>query len=616
VPTSYTSILKLALPATGELSGTWGDVVNNNITSMVEQAVAGLATINSWTTNSHTLTTANGTTSESRCAILVLDDDGLGQPSAAATVICPAASKIYIVRNICGQTATIKTAAGTGVAIPNNATTIVFCDGTNVLEGATYSGSVNIDGGTIDGTTIGATTPSTGAFTTLSSTGNTTLGDAAADTVTINGTPTINAPTVITTNSTSDALRITQTGTGNVLVVEDSASPDSSPFVIDADGRIVSGATSLYPAPVNPVFTDKFQINGANTYDSSADFISWSSGTDTAASINLVRSDSNTIGTHTVVGSADVFGNVRFFGSDGTKFIEGAKISAVADGTPGTNDMPCRLVFSTTADGASTPTERMRINNAGQVLIGNTTSTDASVNLLVSSATGSATPVPTEVRIQTTTNASDYSTTLPWGRLSFYNSDSSGGGPKIHAAIQTIATSTGSASILGFSTNNTTDDTLTERARFSTPNNASVPAVFSLSNNSGLSIARTSVTAPAGSDGNVFSGTYTPTLTNTTNVASSTAAVCQYMRVGNTVTVSGEVSITPTATGNTLLGFSLPVGSTLTAVRQVGGTAVAQTTAQVMSVYGDSTNNRATFRMQAAATTALTYAFSFTYRVL
>jgi hypothetical protein len=52
--TQYTPTLKLALPVTGELSGTWGDVVNDNITSMVEQAIAGLATINTWTANSHT----------------------------------------------------------------------------------------------------------------------------------------------------------------------------------------------------------------------------------------------------------------------------------------------------------------------------------------------------------------------------------------------------------------------------------------------------------------------------------------------------------------------------------------------------------------------------------
>lgn len=139
--TAYTPILKLALPVTGELNGTWGTVVNDNITSMVEQAVAGLATINTWTTNSHTLTSADGTTSESRCAMLVIDDDGAGNPSAAATVICPTATKSYIVRNICGQTVTVKTSAGTGVAVPNNQAALVFCDGTNVVTGA-FNGDV------------------------------------------------------------------------------------------------------------------------------------------------------------------------------------------------------------------------------------------------------------------------------------------------------------------------------------------------------------------------------------------------------------------------------------------------------------------------------------------
>ena len=90
--TQYTPTLKLALPVQGELSGSWGDVVNDNITSMVEQAVTGLATIDSWTTNSHTLTTANGTTSESRCAILELTDTGTAL-TGAGTVICPDACR-------------------------------------------------------------------------------------------------------------------------------------------------------------------------------------------------------------------------------------------------------------------------------------------------------------------------------------------------------------------------------------------------------------------------------------------------------------------------------------------------------------------------------------------
>jgi hypothetical protein len=58
--------------------------------------------------------------------------------------------------------------------------------------------------------------------------------------------------------------------------------------------------------------------------------------------------------------------------------VRGASITAQVDGTPGTNDMPGRLVFSTTADGASSPTERMRIRNDGTILIQQTALSSAS----------------------------------------------------------------------------------------------------------------------------------------------------------------------------------------------------------------------------------------------
>lgn len=134
--TQYTSILKLALPTAGELDGTWGDVVNNNITSMVEEAIAGLSTINTWSTNSHTLTTANGTTSESRAAILILTDTGAAL-TGAGEVICPAESKTYIVYNNTGESITVKTSGGTGVSIPNGKRDVVYCDGTNVENAIT-----------------------------------------------------------------------------------------------------------------------------------------------------------------------------------------------------------------------------------------------------------------------------------------------------------------------------------------------------------------------------------------------------------------------------------------------------------------------------------------------
>jgi hypothetical protein len=163
--TQYTTILKLALPVQGELSGTWGDVVNDNITQMVEQAVAGLAVIDSWTANSHTLTTADGTTSESRCAMLSFTDTGTAL-TGAGTVICPANSKVYIAKNTTGQVITLKTSAGTGIAIPNGKSMLLFCDGTNVVEAVDHV--VTLSAGTL--TVTGLTT-----FASLKGTDTTTV---------------------------------------------------------------------------------------------------------------------------------------------------------------------------------------------------------------------------------------------------------------------------------------------------------------------------------------------------------------------------------------------------------------------------------------------------------
>lgn len=69
MPTSFTPLLGLALPATGELSGTWGDTVNNSITSLVESAVAGTTTLN--TDADVTLTTNTGASNQARQAVLL-----------------------------------------------------------------------------------------------------------------------------------------------------------------------------------------------------------------------------------------------------------------------------------------------------------------------------------------------------------------------------------------------------------------------------------------------------------------------------------------------------------------------------------------------------------------
>lgn len=191
----------------------------------------------------------------------------------------------------------------------------------------------------------------------LTASGNAALGDAeATDTHAIKGATTVLA------NSASPALKITQTGSGNALVVEDSASTDSTPFVIAADGRTIVGHTAAITGVFNASFLQVHNVAG-NTAQSMQRYSADGFGAD----FEFLKSRNATTGSHTVVVSGDDIGVIRFAGSDGSAFIQAAEIRAEVDGTPGPSDMPGRLLFSTTADGASSPTERMRIDATGKV---------------------------------------------------------------------------------------------------------------------------------------------------------------------------------------------------------------------------------------------------------
>lgn len=125
--TAYTSLLGLALPVTGELSGTWGDTVNNYITQYIDAAVAGAQTI-SGTQTAVTLSVTNGTslsqagpssaTGSSQYQII----NCTGNPASALTIDVPKASKAYLVLNntSTNQTVTVRggpTSPTTGVTV-------------------------------------------------------------------------------------------------------------------------------------------------------------------------------------------------------------------------------------------------------------------------------------------------------------------------------------------------------------------------------------------------------------------------------------------------------------------------------------------------------------------
>ena len=91
------------------------------------------------------------------------------------------------------------------------------------------------------------------------------------------------------------------------------------------------------------------------------------------AMVMLGKSRGGAVG-YTVVGDGDDIGIISFQGADGTDMVEAAKIVVTVEDAPGANDMPGRMTFHTTADGASSPTEHFRIANNG-----NLTATDTSI---------------------------------------------------------------------------------------------------------------------------------------------------------------------------------------------------------------------------------------------
>jgi len=126
---NYTSLLGLAQPVTGTESGTWGTVVNDEITALVEQAVAGGTSI-SVTAGNVTLTDTDGASNQARNAILLIT----GTPGTSRNVIAPSSSKVYVVVNGSDAAIVLKGSATTGITIPTGTKTIAFWDGSDFVS--------------------------------------------------------------------------------------------------------------------------------------------------------------------------------------------------------------------------------------------------------------------------------------------------------------------------------------------------------------------------------------------------------------------------------------------------------------------------------------------------
>jgi hypothetical protein len=134
------SSLKIELIGTGEQDGTWGDTTNTNLGTAIEQAITGSGDV-TFTGADVTLTLANTNSAQvARNLRLVC----VGTSGGARQLIVPDIEKQYIVKNELADTVTIKTSAGTGIAVPAGKTIVVFNDGTNVVDAITHNSSLTL----------------------------------------------------------------------------------------------------------------------------------------------------------------------------------------------------------------------------------------------------------------------------------------------------------------------------------------------------------------------------------------------------------------------------------------------------------------------------------------
>lgn len=158
---TYSTSLRIQLITTGTENEAWGNPTDNNIGTIIEQAITGVNSISLTNLTSLTLSAANAAVDQSRNAVLVFT----GTPTANCNVVAPSVNKVYIVSNETtgGYNVNLKTSAGDPLVIAAGSKQLVFCNGTafstvvspNAINGnLTVTGSATIGGNVTAGTNV------------------------------------------------------------------------------------------------------------------------------------------------------------------------------------------------------------------------------------------------------------------------------------------------------------------------------------------------------------------------------------------------------------------------------------------------------------------------------
>lgn len=226
MPSTYNNNLRIEIIGSGEQSGVWGSTTNNNLGTLIVDAITGIASVTT-SVSPYTLTALNGAADESRCSTLQLSTT----TGANFIVIVPTVSKLYVVRNVDPTySVNVKTASGLGTIVPAGKTCLLRCNGTDVVEQLDHvvnnfslGGALEVTGASTFTGAVSAPAGVTGPLT-GSVTGN-VAGNLSGN---VTGNVAVGAGTITTTN-------FTITETGGILIIKHGSTNIAK---IDSSGNI------------------------------------------------------------------------------------------------------------------------------------------------------------------------------------------------------------------------------------------------------------------------------------------------------------------------------------------------------------------------------------------
>jgi hypothetical protein len=275
---TYSSNLKLQLMGTGDNAGTWGDVTNVNLGTALEESIAGTVDV-SFSSSDVTLTLTDANTAQSARNMRL---NLTGTSGGARNLIVPAIEKMYVVNNGLADACTVKVSGQTGVSVPAGKTTLLFNNGTDVVNAITHLASLTLatdlaiaDGGT------GASSASA-ARTALGLAIGSDVEAFDADILKADTADTLTAPfrgTITTDNDLSfdqnvtNNFQCTPSGAGALTFTNHTSGQSGFILLINSGGHAISAAattkinaTDLTAISVAGTYTLSYFDNGTNAY--------------------------------------------------------------------------------------------------------------------------------------------------------------------------------------------------------------------------------------------------------------------------------------------------------------------------------------------------------------